>query len=573
MFQISQLKIPMKNSAFILLLFFLGCLGCFSPVFILADSQGQVKDFYIDKTYDLTAREKIPAVLQKISQRAYFYLEKEWFEKLDSEEREKINQNLEILSQEFDQTIYPQLTSLFGSEWKPGIDNDERITILFHQLREENAGYFNSGDEYPRLQSQKSNEREMIYLAAKNLFFDKTKSFLAHEFTHLITFNQKDRLRGVSEHIWLNEARAEYSPTYLGYDREYQNSIFQQRVKSFLENPSDSLIDWQNQKKDYGLVNLFTQYLVDYYGKEILVDSLNSSREAGLSSLNYALEKNGTGKKISDVFLDWTIAVFLNNCSFGQGFCYKNQHLQNLRIVPSLIFLPSTQKTSIRLDYSIKPWSGHWYRIIGGEGNLEIEFKGVKNGLFGMAYALCQENQDCLVDYLKLDDKQSGKTIIKNFGHNYVSLTLIPVVFNIEEGFFDFSLSASMENLKEKEKLITELEEQIKNLKDRIAELKAKIAELLKQKISCQNLTQDLYYGLRSDYVRCLQEFLKYQGPEIYPQGLITGFFGPLTLRAVIRFQEKYASEILIPQGLKEGTGKVDFLTRSKINEILNADI
>ena len=69
--------------------------------------------------------------------------------------------------------------------------------------------------------------------------------------------------------------------------------------------------------------------------------------------------------------------------------------------------------------------------------------------------------------------------------------------------------------------------------------------------------------------VRCLQEFLKAQGPEIYPEGLVTGNFLSLTKAALIRFQEKYALEILMPLGLQKGTGFVGPATRSKINELL----
>jgi len=42
-----------------------------------------------------------------------------------------------------------------------------------------------------------------------------------------------------------------------------------------------------------------------------------------------------------------------------------------------------------------------------------------------------------------------------------------------------------------------------------------------------------------------------------------------LTQQAVIRFQEKYASEILTPLGLPNGTGYVGAATRSKINQLL----
>jgi hypothetical protein len=71
--------------------------------------------------------------------------------------------------------------------------------------------------------------------------------------------------------------------------------------------------------------------------------------------------------------------------------------------------------------------------------------------------------------------------------------------------------------------------------------------------------------------IKELQTFLKNQGKNIYPEGLVTGYFGPLTKRAVIRFQEKYFDEILAPLGNKKGTGFVGEYTRIKINKILNA--
>jgi peptidoglycan hydrolase-like protein with peptidoglycan-binding domain len=90
------------------------------------------------------------------------------------------------------------------------------------------------------------------------------------------------------------------------------------------------------------------------------------------------------------------------------------------------------------------------------------------------------------------------------------------------------------------------------------------------QPISCKKIEKNLYYGLINDpQVRCLQEFLKFQEPEIYPEGLVTGNFLNLTKQAVIRFQEKYKDEILKPLGLEFGTGFVGPLTRAKINQLL----
>jgi hypothetical protein len=47
-----------------------------------------------------------------------------------------------------------------------------------------------------------------------------------------------------------------------------------------------------------------------------------------------------------------------------------------------------------------------------------------------------------------------------------------------------------------------------------------------------------------------------------------TSYFGLLTLRAVVAFQDLYQSEVLIPAGLSGGTGIVGPLTRQKLNTI-----
>lgn len=69
--------------------------------------------------------------------------------------------------------------------------------------------------------------------------------------------------------------------------------------------------------------------------------------------------------------------------------------------------------------------------------------------------------------------------------------------------------------------------------------------------------------------VRKLQDVLKSLGSDIYPEGTVSGYFGPLTYKAVVRFQEKYFDEILAPLGNKKGTGVVGEYTRKKLNSIL----
>ena len=47
-----------------------------------------------------------------------------------------------------------------------------------------------------------------------------------------------------------------------------------------------------------------------------------------------------------------------------------------------------------------------------------------------------------------------------------------------------------------------------------------------------------------------------------------TSYFGRLTYNAVVKFQEKYTAEILIPNGLKRGTGYFGPSTRAKLNSL-----
>jgi len=558
---------------------FFGIIFLLLPLFVNADTLGQKVDFFIDSNYDLEKREKITATLEKISPQLYFYLDDNWWSPLVYWKKEEIRRSLNSLAQEFENKIYSTLTNTFGFEWKPGIDKDERITILIHPMIEEAGGYFNTGDEYPKAQNPDSNEREMVYLNAQHIQKPNIKSFLAHEFQHLITFNQKDRIQGVTEEVWLNEARSEYTPTLLGYDDEFEGSNLQNRVKIFLEKPYDSLTEWKNQKEDYGVLNLFTQYLVDHYGIEILVDSLQSPK-IGIPSLNYALTKNGFKEDFSQIFTDWTITVLVNDCSLNEKYCYKNENLENLQISAQTIFLPLIGESALSIINTTKQWASNWHKIIGGKKTLKLEFQGDPKVKFQVPYLVEDLEGKITIDFLKLDTQQKGIVYIPDFTIKNNSLTIIPSIQSKLSGFdgteppiqFSFAASVVERTPEDEAELIKRLIARIEFLQKEITQLQAQINEILAQskKIGTCTFSINLYYGMRGNEVYCLQEFLKSQGPEIYPEGLVTGNFLSLTKAAVIRFQEKYALEILAPIGLEKGTGFVGEMTRAKINAMIS---
>ncbi len=560
-----------KKAISIAILFFI------LPATIQATVVGQKVNFNIDSSYDLSGRKELTATLIKIANQLYFYADENWWEKLEESKKREIDEKIYLLANEFEYKIYPTLTKTFGFEPKPGIDKDERITILIHPMRQDAGGYSNSGDLYSRYEYSRSNEREMIYLNSQHIEKSQAKVFLAHEFVHLITFNQKNLLRGTSEETWLNEARADYTSTFLGYDQDYKGSNLESRVKSFLENPNVSLTNWQNKKENYGTVHLFAQYLVDHYGIKILTDSLQSDK-IGIPSLEEALIKNGFNKNFSQIFSDWLITLLVNDCKLGEAFCYLNKNLQNLRISPTIYYLPASDMV-LSTYHIIAPWETRWQRLIGGGNQLSLEFEGDKGVEFKVPYLLCDLQNTCSVGFLTLDFQQKGKLSFSPFSDKYSSLTIMPFVKSKISGFDEkketFSFSWKIETKKKiqtEEELKKELIAKIAQLQEELRKLQSQSTTTLTQPItfSCQKIEKNLYFGIKNDpQVRCLQEFLKSQGSQIYPEGLVTGNFLSLTQQAVIRFQEKYASEILTPLGLKKGTGFVGPATRFKINQLL----
>ncbi len=534
--------------------------------------------FNVSSNHSVDNSSKVQAKLIKINSKILFYVDKDWWDSQTYAKQTDILTGLDSLSAEYENKIYPTLTSLFGFEWKGGIDGDERITVLFHQMKDNMGGYFRSADEQLKIQVTDSNQREMLYLPLAKIENSQLKGLLGHELVHLITFNQKGKNFGVDEEVWLNEGRAELASTILGYDDVYVGSNLSRRVNAFLAKLNDSLTEWNDTEYDYAVVNLFLQYVVDHYGVNILSDSLKS-KYVGIESINYALKNNGAKEDFSQIFTNWTVALAVNDCSVNTKYCYKNVNLNKIKVNPTLNFLPLSGNSSLSVANIIKNWSGNWQKIIGGKGDLKLKFSGLVDFNFKVPYIIYGKDNKYSVNLLILDKNQEGEINVPGFGTDSMSLIIMPTLQTKTSGFDGFEFNYPYTFTVSIKEQVTNDDNQalIERLLERIIYLKAEIAKILAERNgggvtqnTCTNIGMDLYFGMRNNgQVACLQTFLKSQGQDIYPEALVTGNFAHATLRAVVKFQEKYKSEILLPSGLQSGNGYVGPRTRIKINQLL----
>ena len=249
---------------------------------------------------DIAGRNVYPlqATLQVVTDHAYWYIADGVQFNLDDLEKSAIV---------FEEEIYPRVTSVFGTELVPGVDNDVHLTVL-HAPLSGVAGYYSSADQYPSLVHPYSNQREMIYMTSSLPLNSRSYlGTLAHELTHAIQFRADD-----SDESWVNEGLAEIGAEVAGYVPSFRNS--------FLSRPSTSLINWPDTPGSsfysYGGANLFFDYLAQQYGRESLRMLMEHPGDS-IQGVEAYLQYVDTSRSFKDVFADWTVANYLDRDGGG----------------------------------------------------------------------------------------------------------------------------------------------------------------------------------------------------------------------------------------------------------------
>src|SRR3989344_2466850 len=411
-------------------------LGIFVFTFLLgicAPLSAKAEKFFVEDNFDILGRSGINADLRIEGEKNKIFVESDFFNDLTDAQKDRLAGVVFNLSTEFDGKIYPRLREVFGEERSPGIDNDTKITILLHETMPGIGGYVREEDGYSRAEMPTSNGREMLYVDVDQAMNSTLgPSFVAHEFQHLITFNQKKIVKGLSEERWLNEARSEYAPTIVGYDDEWRTSYLKKRVDEILGHPSDGLLDWRGRSIDHASNNLFIHFLVDKYGMGVLSEMMQSDT-VGIDSIEQAISNLGYSVKFEDIYTDWDVSLFVNNITSNSDmkFQYKFPNLSfgNLHVLPSSTFRLYDNNAS-GATFLIDNWSAQWHRFFPGsiaeESALHIRILSEDSKNLAVYYVINDFFGGTNVHRFNLGE--SSILTISDFGNFVSSVTIIPML-------------------------------------------------------------------------------------------------------------------------------------------------
>ncbi|MGM0599847.1 MAG: hypothetical protein ACQETH_08545 [Candidatus Rifleibacteriota bacterium] len=264
--------------------------------------------------------EQTKAELKAIGKHCYIFVE---------QGKSLSDEVFENVRKQFDEVIYPTNTSTFGFEWKPGIDGDERITLLMFDIKDGFdgtggfvGGYFFAGDQFlnsqiPPSYNIKSNEREMFYLDINPS--DPTKdhymSIVAHEFQHMIHFAHDSK-----ETTWVNEACSQIAPYLCGFGHANQ-------IVSYMKTPDNSLTAWAEDQMvaNYGQVYLWNYYIYNRFlandnSRKDFFKKLVDSKQKGING--YVEAFKALDVTFDEMFERFAVTNFINNPELGK----KNEY-------------------------------------------------------------------------------------------------------------------------------------------------------------------------------------------------------------------------------------------------------
>jgi hypothetical protein len=266
------------------------------------------------------------------------------------------------LARKFDQ-IYKYETPIFGFEYGGditntsdtkygGADGDPKIQILVYDIDGDykstqtggTFGYFFIGDEYSQSDldsvfgtGMKTNQAEIFYVDAHFTDYapDTMYSTLAHEFQHMINFNEKTRKSNSSSvsGVWYNEMLSllaeDLIAPLIGIQMGATGHPVNTRIPDFLQYYYfDDFTKWlsgSSVSHSYANAYAFGAYLVRNFGGVDFIRKVMSDIKVDTDSLDAALANDANPLKDSVSNFNTALTRYGEAMLFNQDMAYRNR--------------------------------------------------------------------------------------------------------------------------------------------------------------------------------------------------------------------------------------------------------
>jgi len=421
---------------------------------------------------------------------------------------------------------------VFGSPWvinpiyaTSDVDRD-LIELIYSGLMK----YDNNGKIVPDLvKKYEILEEGRIYefYLKENLFWEDGKPLTVEDVIYTIKTIQNPSLKSPIRASWLGVNVEKISETGFRFELQNPSAVF-------LENCTLKIVPKHIWEDIFGQNFLLSVYNLQPIGSgPYKIKNLEKSKEGNITSLELGINPYYAGQ--SPNIPKITFYFFDNESDLISAF--NSGKIQGITLYSTEAY--QSLKDSNFLEYNLS--LPRYFAVFFNPEKSEILAN--KEIRIALNYATNKEEI--------INEALLGKGKI-------VNSPILPEVYNFESptNIYEFNPQKAEEILNEEGFLKTESE----------------IREKIVKKEPSFQFKSNLSVSSQGAEVTELQKCLA-KDPEVYPEGEITGYFGSKTKAAVIKFQEKYADEILTPYGLTSGTGAVKKSTRAKLNELCAASL
>lgn len=300
---------------------------------------GETKNIYVDNNTNISTFVQKSATLRAVGTYCYVWVVDDFYS-LTAGENKVDSAIAQEYADAFDK-MYPMITNVFGNEsdeicyyskWRNMEDYSStgtKINIVVYDIGNDYAlsenqqcgivGYFYAKDYFYNYSENgvTSNNGKYFYIDSgyANSNFDTTISTLAHEFQHMVNYNQKKVSHNLTSGQWYNEMLSmlceDMMQEHLGIKDEDSPKARTTVFNAYYYYSGISEYNSKNQICSYATAFSFGSFIARNFGGAELVQKISKNSYVDNDSITDAVNSlNGTNYTYDDLFEKYLLALF-----------------------------------------------------------------------------------------------------------------------------------------------------------------------------------------------------------------------------------------------------------------------